>query len=159
MEWKLVDEGLTPKEVRKALSLARAKQEVGMLYPPKRELCYQLLTEEERKLQNRLITAVKQVFNKTKKQFCKVDEMKQLLIEENLTPEEAEQAISLAQANDVMRKVFPYTHEIDGEPSYELLTEEELVAQEKEELEELEKEYQRRKKKERTDKKTKKERR
>ncbi len=156
MERTLIEKGLTPKEVIKALSLARAKQEVGMLYPPKRELCYQLLTEEDRKLQNRLIAAAKQVFDKKKSKYVKEDEIKQLLLEQNLTPEEAEQAISLAEANNVMQPCFPYTHDIDGEPSYELLTEEELEAQEKEELQDLEEDTQIRKKKERTQKRTKK---
>nr|MDO8100194.1 hypothetical protein [Candidatus Njordarchaeota archaeon] len=59
MERTLIEKGLTPKETIQALSLARAKQEVGMVYPPKRELCYQLLIEEDRNLQDRLIPVVK----------------------------------------------------------------------------------------------------
>jgi hypothetical protein len=156
MERALIAKGLTPKEVMKALSLAKAKQEIGMLYPPKRELCYQLLAEEDRRHQNRLILNVKQVFDKKKSKYIKVDEMKQLLFEQNLTPDESEQAILIAKANDVIREVFPYTHEIDGEPCYELLTKEELEALDEEELHDLEEDTQIRKKEERKNKRNKK---
>jgi hypothetical protein len=156
MERKLAEEGLTPQEAKQAISIAKAKQEIGMCYPPQRELCYELLTEEDRKLENRLISAVRKVFDK-KGRNCKVEEMKQRLLEENLTPDEAEQAISIAQANQVIRSYVPDEDEIHEEPSYELLTEEDLKMEEELEEElESEKEYQRRKKKERTDKKTKK---
>jgi hypothetical protein len=150
MERTLIGKGLTPKETMQALSLARAKQEVGMLYPPKRELCYQILTEEDRKLLDRLIATLKHVFDKKKSEYIKKDEMKPLLLQENLMPDEAEQAISLAEANDVIERCFAYVDEIDGESAYKLLTQEELEAREKEELQDLEEDTQIRKKRERT---------
>lgn len=92
-----------------------------------------------------LISTVKEAFDRKKSKYVNEDEMKQLL-EQNLTPEEAEQAITIAEANDVIQRCFPYTYEINGEPSYELLTEEE----------DLEEDTQIKKKKERTNKKEKK---
>nr|MDO8100195.1 hypothetical protein [Candidatus Njordarchaeota archaeon] len=96
------------------------------------------------------------MFDKHKSKYVKEDEMKQRLIEENLTQEEAEQAISLAEANEVIRWCLPYVGEIRGEPSYELLTEEEIKWQEEEELQDLEEDTQIRMKKRRIPKKTKK---
>jgi hypothetical protein len=134
MEQKLAEEGLAPEEAKQAISLARAKEEIGMCYPcvdgVQGERCYELLTEEDGKLEDRLISAVKEVFDKTKGEFCKVDEMKRLLLEESLTPEEARQAISLSEANEVIRWCIPYTDEIRGEPCYELLTEEDRELEE-----------------------------
>jgi hypothetical protein len=153
MERALIEKGLTPKEVVKALSLARVRQEVGLLYPPRRELCYQLLTEKDRTLQFRLISAVKQEFDMKKSKYVRVEEMKKLL-EHSLSQEDAEQAISLAEANNVVRWCIPYTREIEGEPSYELLTQEEVQWEEEEELQDLEEDTQIRMKERRTSRRT-----
>jgi hypothetical protein len=74
--------------------------------------------------ENRLISAVKQVFAKKNGKSCRVEEMKQILVEEGLTLEEAKQAISRAKSKDEMRVCFPYIDEMCGDECYELLTEE-----------------------------------
>ena len=157
MQRKLVEKGLTPKEAMQAISISRAKQVIGMVYPPNRELCYQLLTEEDRNLQNRLIPAVKNVFDKKKTKYIKVDGMKQLLLQEKLTAEEAKQAISLAEANSMIERCFPYVNETDTEPAYKLLTKEELEAEKEEELQDLEEDTKIRKKVQLRQQRTKKE--
>jgi 2-oxo-4-hydroxy-4-carboxy--5-ureidoimidazoline (OHCU) decarboxylase len=65
---------------------------------------------------------VKQVFAKTKNKFFKADKMEPLLVEESLTPEEAEQAISLARDKKVIRASFPYIDDVHGDRCYEILT-------------------------------------
>jgi hypothetical protein len=73
---------------------------------------------------DRLISSVKKAFEKARSKFCKKDEMLPLLVQEGLSPQEAEQAISLAIRDELIRMCYAYTDEIDGEPCYELLTDE-----------------------------------
>jgi hypothetical protein len=72
--------------------------------------------------QDQLISAVRKVFAKKKSKYCRVDETRQLLLEEGLNPDEAEQAISLAEDNQVIRVCYPRADGIHGDESYELLT-------------------------------------
>ncbi len=74
--------------------------------------------------EDQLLSAVEKVFVKTKKKFCKADKMVELLIEEGLTQQEANQAISLAEDKEEIQVCYPYVDEIRGERSYMLLTEE-----------------------------------
>jgi hypothetical protein len=72
--------------------------------------------------EDQLISAVKQIFAEKKNKYIRVEETKQLLLAGGLTQKEAAKAISLAEANEVIRWSMPFTGEIDGEPCYQLLT-------------------------------------
>jgi uncharacterized protein involved in tolerance to divalent cations len=81
------------------------------------------------------LSAVREVFTKTKKRFYKADQMVELLVQEGLTTQEAHQALSLAEKKRKIQACYPWTDGIRGERSYMLLTK-----KEKEIQKELEKE-------------------
>ncbi|WXG46089.1 MAG: hypothetical protein WED05_05405 [Candidatus Atabeyarchaeum deiterrae] len=97
--------------------------------------------------EDQLISTVKQVFTKTKSKFCKADKMEQLLVQEGLTPEEAKQAISIAEDKYVIRVSFPYIderhgdhiEEIHGDRCYEIVTKRDLEDDKEQEKEFLKK--------------------
>ncbi|WXG46007.1 MAG: hypothetical protein WED05_04980 [Candidatus Atabeyarchaeum deiterrae] len=80
--------------------------------------------------EEQLLSAVKRVFAKAKKKFCKADKMVELLIEEDMTPQEANHAISLAEDKEEIQVCYPYVDDIRGERSYMLLTEEDREIEE-----------------------------
>ncbi len=66
------------------------------------------------------MSAIEQVFAKTKIKFRNVDEMEQLLIEEGIALKEAKQAISLARAKRIIHACHSHTDEIRRDRCHEL---------------------------------------